>query len=55
MVLAIVWTGFGSMYAVWSNAHWYGVALVAAFISLAVVVHLVRSDKNRQSAERTIE
>jgi Mn2+/Fe2+ NRAMP family transporter len=43
MVLAIVWTGFGSMYAVWSKAHWYGMALVAAFILLAVVVHVARS------------
>ncbi len=43
MVLAIVWTGFGSMYAVWSNARWYGVAVVAAFISLAVVVQLIRA------------
>jgi hypothetical protein len=45
MVLAIVWTGFGSMYAVWSKAHWYGVALVFGFCALAVVVHLVRAGK----------
>ena len=42
MVMAIVWTGFGSMYAVWSKVQWYGVAAVAAFITLAVVVHMSR-------------
>jgi Mn2+/Fe2+ NRAMP family transporter len=50
MVMAIVWTGFGSMYAVWSKAHWYGVALVLAFCSLAVVVHLVRVAKRADGA-----
>ncbi len=45
MVLAIAWTGFGSMYAVWSNAHWYGLAVVLSFISLAVAVHLIRAGK----------
>ena len=43
MVTAICWTGFASMYAIWSKAHGYGVALVAAFVLLAIVVHVARS------------
>jgi len=42
MAIAIAWTGFGSLYAVWSKAHWWGAGLVAAFVALAIVVHLVR-------------
>ena len=42
MAIAILWTGFGSMYAVWSKAHWYGMGLVGAFTLLAVVVHFAR-------------
>lgn len=46
MVVAIAWTGFGSMYAVWSKVHWYGMGLVAAFILLAVVVHFNRKPRD---------
>jgi Mn2+/Fe2+ NRAMP family transporter len=42
MAIAILWTGFGSMYAVWSKAHWYGMGLVGAFILLALIVQFVR-------------
>ncbi len=42
MVLAIAWTGFGSMYAVWSKAGWYGMAAVFAFIALVIIVHFAR-------------
>ena len=45
MVLAIAWTGFGSMYAVWSKAHWYGITGVLAFITLAGIVHFMRIGK----------
>ncbi len=46
IIAAIAWTGFGSMYAVWSKVHWYGMAGVAAFILLAVVVHFVRPPRD---------
>jgi Mn2+/Fe2+ NRAMP family transporter len=42
MAVACGWTGFGSMYAVWSKTHWYGMAGVGAFILLAVIVHFIR-------------
>jgi Mn2+/Fe2+ NRAMP family transporter len=42
MILAVVITGFGSFWSVWSNAKWYGLAGVAAFVLLALVVHFVR-------------
>ena len=42
MIVAIVFTGIGSAYAVWSKAHWNGVLAVAVFILLAVIVHFVR-------------
>jgi Mn2+/Fe2+ NRAMP family transporter len=45
MTIAILWTGFGSMWAVWSKAGWYGMTGVAAFILLAVVVHFARAGK----------
>ena len=45
MVLAIAITGFGSFWAVWSKAEWYGLAGVGAFILLAVVVHFARKAK----------
>ena len=51
MVVAIAWTGFGSMYAVWSKSHWYGVALVMCFILLAVVVHFVRRRNQREVSD----
>jgi len=42
MAVAILWTGFGSMYAVWSKAHWWGMGGVGIFILLAVVVDIGR-------------
>ena len=37
--------GFCSIWAVWSKARWMGLSVVAAFIILAVIVHLVRRKK----------
>ena len=45
MLLAIVLTGIGSAYSVWSKSHWYGVAGVVAFAAFAVIVHFVRKTK----------
>ncbi len=42
MILAVVITGFGSFWSVWSKAKWYGMAGVGAFILLAVIVHFIR-------------
>ena len=50
MAVAILWTGFGSMYAVWSKAHWYGMGLVGVFILLALVVHFARRAKANRGA-----
>lgn len=51
MVLAIGWTGFGSMYAVWSKAHWYGLLAVAIFIMLVIVAHQIRTaNRSAQTA-----
>ncbi len=49
MAIAILWTGFGSMYAVWSKVHWYGMGLVGAFILLAVIVHFARRARASRS------
>jgi Mn2+/Fe2+ NRAMP family transporter len=45
MLLAIVLTGIGSAYSVWSKSSWYGVAGVGAFAALAIIVHFVRKSK----------
>ncbi len=49
MLIAIGWTGFGSMWAVWSKAGWAGMTGVAAFILLAVVVHFARAGKSART------
>jgi len=48
MILAIVITGFGSFWSVWSKTKWYGLAGVAAFVLLAVIVHFVRKARAGQ-------
>jgi hypothetical protein len=47
---AILLTGTGSAYAVWSKAAWRGVAGVALFVLLAVIAHV---KKNRKSSAET--
>ncbi len=48
MIIAVVVTGFGSFWSVWSKAGWYGIAGVAAFILLAVIVHFARKGRAGQ-------
>ena len=45
MAIAAGAAAFCSTWAVWSKARWVGLGAVAAFITLAVVVHIVRSKK----------
>lgn len=52
MMIAITLTGIGSVYAVWSKAHWYGMAVVGAFILLALIVQFVRAGKSPASEAR---
>ena len=49
MLVAILITGFGSFWSVWSKARWYGLAGVGAFALLAVIVHFVRKAKAAQT------
>jgi len=49
MVISVALASFGAMWSVWSKAKWNGMAGVAVFIALAVVVHLVR--RNRRAGQ----
>jgi hypothetical protein len=42
MAIAAGIAAFGSIWSLWSKAGWYGIAAAAAFIILAVAVHIVR-------------
>lgn len=43
MLIALLAASVGAGWSIWSKAGWVGVGLVAAFVALAVVVHLARS------------
>ena len=45
MLIALSLSAFGAGWAIWSKAHWYGVAGAAAFMGLALIVHFVRPPK----------
>jgi hypothetical protein len=45
MLVALGLAGFGAGWSVWSKVQWVGVAIVAVFIALAVIVHFVRPPK----------
>jgi hypothetical protein len=49
MSLAVFAAGVGAGYAIWSHQGWKGVAAVAAFVGLAVIVQLVRAKRNPAS------
>ena len=49
MAVAASLAAFGSIWSVWSNVKWYGIAGVAAFILLALVVQVVRKKTNPTS------
>jgi hypothetical protein len=45
MIGTLVLTGIGASWAIWSSAKWIGVGVVAAFFTLALIVHFVRPPK----------
>lgn len=45
MLIAIALALVGSVYSVWSKTKWFGVAAVALFIGMAIVVGIMRSKK----------
>ncbi len=47
MVLAAGAASFGSVWSLWSKLQWLGIALLAGFIALCVVVHFLRPKRLR--------
>lgn len=45
MLTSLSLAGFGAGWAIWSKTQWIGVGAVAAFFTLAVIVHFVRPPK----------
>jgi Mn2+/Fe2+ NRAMP family transporter len=45
MIGTLVLTCIGASWAIWSSAKWIGVGVVAAFFTLALIVHFVRPPK----------
>ena len=45
MLVALSLSAFGAGWAIWSKAHWYGVAGAGAFLGLALIVHFIRPPK----------
>lgn len=42
MAIAAGLATFGSIYSLWSKLHWIGIGIVVAFVTAAVIVHVVR-------------
>ena len=50
MSLALGAATVGAGWSIWDKAHWWGVAAVVGFLSLAGIVHLLRSGTNNGGA-----
>ncbi len=50
MAFAVLLAGFGSLWAIWSKAGWYGLAAVILFTVAVVVVHVARKNPDTQEA-----
>jgi hypothetical protein len=53
MLGTLLLAGFGAGWAIWSKTRWVGVIAVAAFITLAVIVHFIRPPKKVVAQEPT--
>ena len=42
MALASGAAAFGSIWSLWSKLQWLGIALLAGFIVLCIIVHIIR-------------
>ncbi|HUW20375.1 MAG TPA: divalent metal cation transporter [Sedimentisphaerales bacterium] len=47
MAIAAGLAAFGSIWSLWSKLKWLGISLFVAFIALALIVHVVRSARQR--------
>jgi len=45
MAIAAVCSALGSVWSLWSNIRWFGIILIAIFVGLALIVHLLRWGK----------
>jgi len=50
MLVAVAFITFGSVWSIWSNARWWGLAGLGVFLGLALVVHFARP-RRRSSGE----
>jgi hypothetical protein len=51
MAIAAGVAAFASFWSLWNKAGWYGVAVIVAFIALALVVHILRATRRSKEIQ----